>query len=577
MCAGPQVGAGVCRVCAQASVVIPKVGRVTLVNASVAQSYGEVFTRRWVVEVLLDLSGYIVDRDLGALTLVEPSVGSGAFLLPAVERLIESANRHGRTPESLTGAVRAWELQSEHVASLRRAVVELLTAHAVAEALAERLGREWIVEGDFLLPSSQVTADVVVGNPPYVRLEDLPGALTAEYRNRWTTMGGRADIYVGFIERALSMLAPGGRVGFICADRWMRNQYGDGLRRLIAADYAVDHVWVMHDVDAFEEQVSAYPAITVLRRGPQGPVVAAATTASFGEPSARRLARWSLDTTTTDEAVDGDGVVAYRLPHWFPGDESWPTGSPPRLRLIETLRDRFRPLHDPDTGTKVSIGVATGADQVFVTKDKDVVEPERLLPLSMVRDLASGTFQWSGHYLVNPWLESGRLVDLADYPRLEQYLTHAGSALRGRHVAKNSPRRWYRTIDPVHHNLTARPKLLLQDMRTTIHPVLEPGGFYPHHNLYYVVSDKWDMEVLGGILLSRIAQAFIEAYSVRMRGGTLRFQAQYLKRIRVPQPDHIDADTQDLLRAAFRNRDTKAATKAAAVAYGIDLRCYDLD
>ena len=47
-------------------------------------------------------------------------------------------------------------------------------------------------------------------------------------------------------------------------------------------------------------------------------------------------------------------------------------------------------------------------------------------------------------------------------------------------------------------------------MKAFINPVLEPGGYYPHHNLYYVVSDTWEMEVLGGILLSRIAQAFIE-------------------------------------------------------------------
>jgi hypothetical protein len=199
-----------------------------------------------------------------------------------------------------------------------------------------------------------------------------------------------------------------------------------------------------------------------------------------------------------------------------------------------------------------------------------------MLPLSMVCDLAPGAFQWSGHYLVNPWDQAGHLVDLADYPRLERYLTRRRSVLCGRYVAKKRPRTWYRTIDKVHHDLTARPKLLLPDMRTTIHPVLESGGFYPHHNLYYVVSDKWDMEVLGGILLSRIAQAFIEAYCVRMRGDTLRFQAQYLKRIRVPQPDRIEAGMQDLLRAAFRDRDTKAATRAAGAAYGIDLRCYDL-
>ena len=124
--------------------------------------------------------------------------------------------------------------------------------------------------------------------------------------------------------------------------------------------------------------------------------------------------------------------------------------------------------------------------------------------------------------------------------------------------------------------LTARPKLLLQDLKAHIDPVLEPGGHYPHHNLYYVVSDVWDMEVLGGLLLSRIAQAFVEAYCVRMNGGTLRFQAQYLRRIRVPHPSQIDPVTGEALRIAFQSRDPDAATQAAAVAYGIDLKEYDL-
>ena len=113
-------------------------------------------------------------------------------------------------------------------------------------------------------------------------------------------------------------------------------------------------------------------------------------------------------------------------------------------------------------------------------------------------------------------------------------------------------------------------------MKATIHPVLEPGGFYPHHNLYYVVSDTWDMDVLGGLLLSRVAQAFIEAYCVRMRGGTLRFQAQYLKRIRVPNPATLDPSTAEALRVAFRERDVAAATRAAAQAYNIDPQEYEL-
>ncbi|WP_132291621.1 Eco57I restriction-modification methylase domain-containing protein [Kribbella sp. VKM Ac-2568] len=551
--------------------------------AVVEQNYGEVFTRRWVVDALLDLTEYKVERDLGGLTLVDPSAGTGAFLLAAVERLLDSAAAHGRGWETLGPAIRAWELQARNATECRQALRSVLVNRGVTPATAADLAEAWVVEGDFLLPdddlisvgSGTVEADVVVGNPPYIRLEDVPPALAADYRRRWPTMGGRADIYVGFIERSLSILRPEGRVGFICADRWMRNQYGAGLRRLVSGRYSVDAAWVMHDVDAFEAQVSAYPAITVLRRGEQRAVIAADTTADFNPGSATELVKWSQHDNTAEFA--STGVAAYRLPHWFPGEESWPTGSPGRLRLIEHLNDHFHPLHDASTGTKVSIGVATGADKVFVTTETDAVEPDRLLPLSMVRDLASGEFQWSGHYLVDPWAPDGKLVELERYPRLKTYLETSGAGIKDRHVAKRSPHAWYRTIDKVDHSLTKRPKLLIQDMRASIHPVLEPGGHYPHHNVYYVVSAKWEMEVLGGLLLSRIAQAFIEAYCVRMRGGTLRFQSQYLKRIRVPSPDSISGDTADALRTAFQRRDVDAATIAAAAAYQIDLQDFDLD
>ena len=73
-------------------------------------SYGEVFTRRWVVDLILDLVGYTPDRDLAAMVLVEPSCGSGAFLGPIVERLIESARAHRRDLGSMEPPVRAFDL-----------------------------------------------------------------------------------------------------------------------------------------------------------------------------------------------------------------------------------------------------------------------------------------------------------------------------------------------------------------------------------------------------------------------------------------------------------------------------------
>lgn len=546
--------------------------------ASAMQNPGEVFTRRWVVEVLLDLTGYTTERDLSRVNLLEPSCGSGAFLGPAVERLITSAQEHGKALTSLVEAIRAYDVQPEHVQVCRALCYDLLAKAGEPASTASALAERWVRHADFLLTGlrsgiEDSSADIVIGNPPYIRYDDLADDLAALYRKTWPTMRGRGDIYVGFIERSLRMLKPGGKVGFICADRWMRNQYGALLRKMVSSQYAVEQVWTMHDVNAFEDQVSAYPAITVLGNHAQTSAVVADTTAEFGASSAAALVKAVQDEAFTE--FSGIGVTAHRLPHWFDGSEFWPTGSPARLALIEYLNDRFGPLDDPATGTKVSIGVASGADNVYVTKDSTVAEPDRILPLAMRRDLMSGTFEWQGNYLVNPWTDEGTLVSLDDYPRMAKYLAKH-PVLKERFIAKKAPASWYRTIDKVDTKLTGRPKLLIQDMKVHIHPVLEPGGHYPHHNLYYVVSDTWDMEVLGGILLSRIAQAFIEAYCVRMRGDTLRFQAQYLKRIRVPRQDQIDATIKNALRAAFRNRDTKAATRAACAAYGIEPKEYDL-
>src|SRR5450759_5005296 len=92
---------------------------------------------------------------------------------------------------------------------------------------------------------------------------------------------------------------------------------------------------------------------------------------------------------------------------------------------------------------------------------------------------------------------------------------------------------------------------------------------YPHHNLYWITSAGWELEVLGGILLSRVAQMFVEAYGVKMRGGTLRFQAQYLRLIRVPAPGSVPPALAARLKRAFQTRDVSEATAAALETYGL--------
>ncbi|MER6704732.1 Eco57I restriction-modification methylase domain-containing protein [Streptomyces fumanus] len=533
-----------------------------------AVEHGEVFTRAWVVELILDLLGYTADKDLCDLRLVEPACGGGAFLTVIASRISASCKMHQRPIVDAVDAVRAFDLLGRNVEQSRTLVTETLQEAGWDPRDAREVAATWVKRGDYLLQSdADHRADYVVGNPPYIRLEDVPDDRMAAYRRACSTMGGRADIYIGFYEVALRSLNRGGQLGFICADRWMRNQYGRRLRELVTKHFSMDLALVMHDVDAFDDQVSAYPAITVISNKPQGAAVAADTNRSFGAEQARAFVGWYLE--GEPPTVAAASFQAARMPHWFPEEDSWPTASPARLAVLEDLTERFRLLEDTETGTKVGIGIATGADKVFLTKDKGLVEDDRLLPMAMVRDTTSGIIDWNGTHLVNPWTASGDLVDLDAYPLLAAYFDKHAETLRKRYVAVKQPQRWYKTIDKVDHQLTRRQKLLFPDMKLRIHPVLDEGGLYPHHNLYFIVSDVWDMRVLGGLLLSKVAEAFVEAYAVKMRGGTLRFQAQYLRKIRVPDPAMISEGDQAALAEAFDKRDREAATEAALRVYGL--------
>jgi hypothetical protein len=280
---------------------------------------------------------------------------------------------------------------------------------------------------------------------------------------------------------------------------------------------------------------------------------------------AKRI-RVGADRNGRSEVNNTSAVV---VDDWFKGADPWPCVSPERLELLKHLEASFPVLEDVATATRVSIGVATGADKVFITNDPNLVEHERLLPLALAK-VMTGRLEWSRHYLVNPWEPNGALVDLNRYPRLRRYFEENEDALRSRNVGRKNPERWYKTIDKVHFDLTARPKLLIPDIKNVAHPVLDEGTVYPHHNLYHVTSDEWDLRVLGGILLSRVGQFFIECYAVRMQGGFLRFQAQYLRRIRVPRPSYIGHGQAQALAEAFENRDVEAAPRTALDVYGIE-------
>ena len=165
--------------------------------------------------------------------------------------------------------------------------------------------------------------------------------------------------------------------------------------------------------------------------------------------------------------------------------------------------------------------------------------------------------------------DTTQLIDLRKFPKARSYFQRFRSRLEGRNVAKRDQERWYRTIDRVYPDLQRLPKLLIPDIKADNLIVLEPGKLYPHHNLYYVASDEWDLRALRTILRSAVGKFFVWMYGVKMRGDFLRFQAQYLRRICIPRFETVRKRAINKLLAVDASTDQDEIDNVAAQVYGL--------
>jgi hypothetical protein len=530
---------------------------------------GAIFTRREVVEFILDLAGYCANADLVQTRLLEPSCGQGDFLVVALERLLESyAHNGGRVEDAgvaLRDCIRAVELHLDTYYTIQARIHELLVAHGIPRAAADELITSWFLQDDFLLCQLPSSFTHVVGNPPYVRQERIPDILLSHYRARYKTIFDRADLYVPFIERGLQLLATQGRLAFICADRWMKNRYGGPLRSLIAKQYHLEYYVDMTDTDAFYAPVSAYPAIMVIAncKAPEKKTRVVHRPAIDNVSLQQLATRMTQSEPLSEPDILENSQVEKGAGPWILG------ATPTELGILRHLEQKF-PLLEA-VGCKVGIGVATGCDRVYIGQLKQLpVEPDRKLPLIMAPDIRSGHIEWSGTGIINPFTANGELVSLVDYPKLKAYFSEHESLIRKRNVAKRA-NSWYRTIDRIYPALVGTSKLLIPDIKGEANVVFDAGQYYPHHNLYYVTSIEWDLRALQAILRSTIAKLFITNYSVKMRGDFLRFQAQYIRRIHLPAWQDLTHDVKERLHQAALHCDWVAANDAAFDAYQLSI------
>lgn len=484
------------------------------------EAHGDVFTHPDVVSYMLDLVGYVPTRDLSEVTILEPSCGEGEFAVEILRRLMLSANNFSfDVNEAAHRNIFAYELDNKKIGSallrIQRDYPQIDTPQTL------------IRQGDFLKATTP-QVDIVVGNPPYVRYEQLSDDMIDFCKRTFPTFHYRADLYIPFYEKTLRTLNPGGKHCFICSNRWLKNEYGRKLRRMVAEMFKLEKIIDLEKAHPFQEDVLAYTDIVLISNN------TALGTFEYCEVEEIELLQQGADTKQL--AV--------------PNGDDW---SDVFNRYAQS--DSLYNLEE--LGLKIGIGVATGADAIFISPMlKDEVEEDLLIPVIGGRDLRGNEFKWQGQYLLNPYTKNGALIRLDNYTRAKAYLSKHEAKLRGRHTAQKHPNSWYRTIDRINPELQYQPKILLPDMSANTYIFVDSGHYYPAHNLYYITgTDERHLKLLAAILMSDFILQQLSGVTNSMNGGFVRWQSQHLHKLRVPDVFSIPMQQASSLIETYNHHD----------------------
>lgn len=357
-----------------------------------------------------------------------------------------------------------------------------------------------IRQEDYLRATGLELHDYIVGNPPYVPITGLSVEERQFYRGLFETATGRFDLYQLFFERALSQLRPGGRLVFVTPEKYLYTESASELRRLLSGH----HIHELHFLPerTFEPLVT-YPLVTtVSARQPDEPT--------------RIIRRDGRQSSVTLPAAAS----------------SWQG----RLGEWRVTRDGSTLA---DACLRISCGVATGADDVFVHKVRDL--PADLLPFAHPtiagRDISGTSLPSLTSSILVPYDQRGALLSEAELGALGDFLRHGPrrSRLLARTCVSRKP--WYAFHETPPLPLLRRPKLLCKDItRRPWFVIDDAGDVVPRHSVYYLVPLHADrLQSLAEYLNSDASRVWLEAHCQRAANGFLRLQSQVLKRLPIPE------------------------------------------
>ena len=485
---------------------------------------------------------------LRTLTIVDPACGSGAFLVAAFNRLAEEYQRvvdhlaalgdpveFDPIDEIVTKNLYGVDLNAESV-EITRLALWLKTArnrHRLQDLEATiKVGDSLIDDPAFTdhpfdwraaFPGvfAQGGFDIVIGNPPYVRME-LIKPVKPYLEKRYVVAADRADLYAYFFERGVGVLKDGGRLGYISSSTFFRTGSGENLRKFLGDHVAIEAVVDFGDLQIFEG-VTTYPAIVTLRKG----------AASDGGA----LSFLMVDALPKD--LDAEfNAKARPMPRARLGTGSWQLEGDALARLRDkivkgrkTLGEVYgAPLYGIKTGLNEAFIVDTAIRDRLVAQDSK--SAELLVPFLRGENVKRWRVEPEGLFLINT--PKGK-VDIDVYPAIRDWLLPLKTELENRATKQE----WFELQQA---QLAYQPsfrteKIIYGHFAHERIFAFERKGYYSNDKSYFIPNATID---LLSLLNSKLAWFVITGLSPAVRGGFYEMRVQYIERLPVPKMRSAD-------------------------------------
>lgn len=388
--------------------------------------------------------------------------------------------------------------------------------------------------------------DAVIGNPPWVRQESL-NTIKTVLKERYQTYDGKADLYTFFLEQALHLVRPGGRVGFVLPNKFFKAEYGGPLRQFLDATTWIEKVVDFgHNRDLFPD-ADVFPCVLVTRR----------PAPTIDPPENAEVAVIPGDRVQQDRLAATVAGLQFPMPLRSFEKSGWLLEPPAVRALMERMqRDHVRLAEY--VGSAPLYGLKTGFNEAFVvdtsTRDEllaqDAASGDLFRPFLRGQDIERWAAQWSGQWMIalkssgdHPWpwanemdIEAAETIFAATYPNLHRRMARYRAKLQAR---EDQGRFWWELRPCAYYGKFDAPKIVYQEIQFYPAYILDASGLYINNTAFMLGSAD---PFLLAALNSPLMWWFATRYLPHSKDEVLRPWGFKMERLPIARPNQQQSE-----------------------------------